>query len=610
MKFLGNTYTRIVAFVSLMALALATGAQTFPVQNLQVNGTSKLTGNVTASAAIAASGALSGASINVGTGALTAGYTSPYTGATTRDYNGKQLDIASLFDFAGVDPTGVADSTTGIQAALTATRLQSGNQRPLLWRTGTYKITTTLTIGTNQVVIFEPGVIINAVLNVNTPLFSASNQVGVYFYGNGAVINGNRAGVVLSNTGNQTCFYIYGSDNVVIQDFNIVGFGFDGITLTGDNSGSGPSTNVRLINDDVNTSGRNGLSIIYASGVVVQGGRYWASNGTPSGPWAGIDVEPNAGQNIRDVVLVGVRTQDNNGNGLEFVPSQLSSAPGGVYDVTVLGGHSTNDGLASTGSTGFAGVLFTNGGALTNEIAGQVSIRDFIVENPNAMGFRFYNWDGLLAPRVYLDNTQVYNPNFQAASTGNVNRSGYVLYTDSTQAVTSQGKVFMKNAKAIDNRASPTMVFGMYIAADSGLLVRDTTVQDFVAENYITAVKAPVFTDLSLAGGFSNVVVTYSNPSPVSAAASVISTGYGGQRVNLTTGGTSQTLATAAKAPGLYYETQCDPAAASNCSILRAGSDQIKSNGVASAVSYSLQPGDVARCRSLGATTWNCAPVN
>lgn len=508
----------------------------------------------------------------------------------------------------------VTDDTTQFQAAMTWTRLQQGTKKRLVVSTPpvAYLITGALTCGSNQWIEFEPGVVINTTLDINTSLFNAAGQSGVYLYGNGAQLNGNRGGVVLSNSGNQNALYFYGTDNFEIRDFNISGFAMDGITLTGDNGAAGPCTNGIIANCDSYNNGRNGMSVIHAIGVTVDGGRYWNSNGTPSGPWAGIDVEPNLNEVAQAIVIKNVRTQLNAGAGLQFTPGAMSGNTGQIYDVSVFGGRSTADGQigTSTPGTGIPALYFANGGAVTNEVLGQVLVEGFVIDSPKGMGVGFKNWDAANAPRAILDKVQVINPNGAAGSTGNPAQTGMVIYADSTQTVTNLGKITMLNCKAQDYRGTPKMVTGALISADTGKTIQDVLVVDFTSINYLATDKSPVKTDVANSGNFIDVVVSYTNPKPVSFAGSTSSDTWGGQRVNLTTGASTFTLPLASKCKGMYYEVQVDAAAGSNCTVARTSTDTFKANGVAGATSFTLQPGDIARFRSLGGTVWNVSAVS
>lgn len=66
------------------------------------------------------------------------------TGAVGRTVAAKLLDVVSVLDFSGVDPTGTTDSAAGIQAAIDS--LGTGGGR-VLFPPGIYKVGTTLFIG-------------------------------------------------------------------------------------------------------------------------------------------------------------------------------------------------------------------------------------------------------------------------------------------------------------------------------------------------------------------------------------------------------------------------------------------------------------------------------
>lgn len=507
----------------------------------------------------------------------------------------------------GVVADGVAISTTAMQNALTYTSAQGGGAIKLriVAGTGSIKVNNGLTVGSGQYIEFEPGVTIDAtgLPNETTSLFSAANQSVVVMIGNGATLLGARTSANPAIEGSSAAFFIYGSDNVVIQDFNIANFATDGITITGDTGASGPSTNVRIVGCDCYNNRRNGLSIIHAQGVIVDGGRYRSSNGAPSGPWAGIDIEPNNGEYAQDINLRDVRTQQNIGPGFQFTVGSMSGTAGSVYDVTVLGGHSINDGDVG----GTPAVYFTNGGVLTNEVFGQVVIDGLVVERPLSVGVGFKNWDAVLAPRVELEKVQVINPDGAGTATTNLHRTAFVINCDATQAITSLGKITLHDCKAEDTRGAPRMIWGCYVSAAAAKQVQDILITDFTSVNYVSSAKYPVNTDVAQGGTFVDVVVSYKNPKPVNSAASVTDGGWGGQRVNLTTAATSFTLPAASVCKNLYYEVACDQAAAGNCSVVRSGADQIKSLGVAAATSLTLQPGDVAMFRSEGGTLWAAA---
>lgn len=554
-------------------------------------------------AAVAAGQALTFDQAASSAGSALFGFIQGITGATTRTLQDKNRDIVSTFDFAGIDPTGAADSTAGFQAALTGT---SSGKRILIIRAGTYKLGN-ISHGSFITVWCEPGAVFNFTGDLNTLFINIANQQDVKWYCNGALFNGNLAAAAPIDNGSQTCFGIYGSDNVLVRDANIRNFAFDGFDVSGDNSGSGPSTNVSLIGNDVEGCGRNALSVVHVDGLVVQGGRYWSSQGTPSGPWAGIDVEPIGTQYARNVKIDGVKTQDNRGAGLQFTPGAMSA--GGIFHVEVNGGESQNDGLASTGSVGHAAVKFECGGALAGQIAGQISIRGFFINGPNAMGINVKNWNATFAPKVDCDGIGILNVNANAASTGNPNQTGIVVYCDASQADSVIGKLSFRNCRAEDNRGTPKMVQPAVVSADNTKTVQDVTFIDMVGVNYTASNKTPVNIDTTNAGTLVDVTSNYTSPKPVSLSSSVNLAGWGGQRINFTAGSLVATLEQAALCKSTFHEVAVDPAAGGNCTVQISGSDHIKANGGGNVTTFTVQPGDCLRLRSRGGLIWGAAWV-
>lgn len=148
------------------------------------------------------SGTISGASVAATTLSATVAnpsinYQSPATGSVPRSYQSKLGDTVSVLDFAGCDPTGVADSTTCLQNAINATQ---GSANALFIPSGLYKTSAPLTI--------------NAPLEIDgvystwqgtAGSISASSVKGTVLYfahlGQGIVINGSVGGVTLNNFG-------------------------------------------------------------------------------------------------------------------------------------------------------------------------------------------------------------------------------------------------------------------------------------------------------------------------------------------------------------------------------------------------------------------------
>jgi hypothetical protein len=430
-------------------------------------------------------------------------------GAVSRTAFDKPSKSLSVSDF-GVVGNGVTDDTVAIQAAFVNTRAKGGVSKKLYFPKGTYLITKSITCGSNQVVEFDPGVVINFVPPApiqNYALFGAAHQVNVVFSGNGATINMTRAGVTVD--GVAAAFFMYGSDNILIENFIINNSATDGIIITGDNTRSGPSSNVTVKNVVVNNSRRNGMSIISVKGMQVLGGSYNTSNGAAAGPWAGIDIEPNANCFLENVVLLGVNTSGNAGAGIQFTPGALDGSAGNKFQVNVSGGRSYHDGTHND----YISALWFISGSGANKIYGDINIHDFTVDNPVASGVRFYNWDADKSPRVLLDGVKVYNPDHSSGAASNNDRAGFVISAETRQAATTLGNIIMRNCHAEDTRVSARMSFGMMLATQPGRTLKNIRIEDPASINFASSSKTDVYVQASsVPNGMVNVDVVYSTP--------------------------------------------------------------------------------------------------
>lgn len=541
---------------------------------------------------------MAGEVINIGTSA------NDGTGDPTRTafskINARFAKIVSVTDYGTVGD-GVADDTAAFQAALTATMSNGGGSKnTLIVPAGTYKITSTLTVGSQQHVIFAPGVTINLVPAANvttTPLFTIANQSGVYFFGNGAVLAGTRTGA--TGLGSACAFYLYGTDNFCIHDFYIADFATDGLILTGDATGSGACQNGRIQNVVCTNNIRNGLSLISAISVQVIGGEYKNTNGAGSGPWAGIDIEPNSDCWMEDVTIIGVRTYNNDGAGIQVTPGALSSVANKRFHVNIIGGRSYQDGA----SVGVAGLEFRNGGTQTNKIYGEVVVRGFTVDSPTGRGVNFGNWDADKSPRIVLENVTVYDPDYPLGAASNVDRTGFVIYADAAQAITNLGNIIMRDCYAEDTRGTARMPWGMIVAAAAGKVIKNVLIENPKSVNVSASDKYDVYTDVAGGAGTSDGFdVRYVNPTPISTSGTLSIAGYGGQRLSITASSALSVLA-AANCKGLSYEVQV-AAGINSVTIAPAAGDTFEWYGAASSTAIVLDEGGYVRFRSLGGTKW------
>jgi hypothetical protein len=491
---------------------------------------------------------------------------------------------------------GISDDRTVLQRAVTAARLQGGQSRKLYWSKGTYLVTGQITLGTNQYIDFDPGVVINLLPPSSvdtTSLFVAANQSNVHLNGNGATINGSRAAP--SSTGTAAAFFIFGTDNVSICDFNINDFSVDGITITGDDAGSGASRNVFVKGCVVNNCCRNGMSIVSAIGCVVLGGEYNGTNGSPLGPFAGIDIEPEPNSFLEDVNIIGVTTIGNDGAGIQITPGALSANVGKRFYVNIIGGRSLSDGDLVLRSA----LRFSNGGAQVNKVFGHVNVSGFAVDNPKSSGVRFTNWDEDKCPMVSLESVTVRNPDSTSSASTNLARSGFVLFSETAQATSNIGNITMRNCRAEDSRTPARMVWGCAVGADAGKTAKNIDIYDFAAINFTSGSK----TDVHTLGNTEDVSVSFPSSNKVDVSVDTNLANFGGKVVNVTTSSRVMTLPLAGSCSGLTYHIQTAPGVASVSVNLQAG-DTIQGLVGVAGVGVVLDAGGSVSLKSQGGTSW------
>jgi len=547
-----------------------------------------------------------GTAVNrIGTTSDRVKYLAAGAGAVPTTVQAKLRESVSVKDFGAVG-NGVADDTDALQAALIATRANDGASVRLYWNKGTYKITNQLILGTNQHVNFDSGVIINLQPLTNletTSCFVAANQTNVILEGNGATINGTRTGAVTE--GNGAGFFLYGSDNILIRNFNINDMVTDGITVTGDVTGSGPCTNTVLANIVVSNCRRNGLSIIHADGCTVLGGEYKNSNGAPSGPYAGIDVEPNADQWARNISIIGVYTESNVGGGLLFVSGAQGNVTNSEFTVTVVGGMSYHDGNLADGPA-----LRFASGTSANKVNGFVSVQDYLIKEPFSCGMRLDNWDADTAPIAILNNIQVVNPDYTANVFTNGGRSGFFLDAATTQIKTNLGNAKFSNCKTIDTRVTPRAISCFWMQSSTGKKVKNVDIINPELINGSSSLPLDVQAQCLIAGagGGEGITVSYTTPKKFQLNGSLGDLGKAvGQIIEATTA-INLTLPPSANCVGSTYRIQT-ASGVNSVSVILSGSDTIPGYIPFSGSVLVLNEGAYLELTSLGGTAWKVVAI-
>lgn len=186
----------------------------------------------------------------------------------------------------------------------------------------------------------------------------------------GGVVQGDRASHDFSSGGTHEWGYclaiIGGVSNVVVENVTLRDCTGDGLSIHDRGTDSSRPRGLRIRNVLATNNRRQGMSIVGASGVVVEGGRFELTSGTP--PQSGIDLEPGGfGHRVSDVTLHDVVVSRNAGRGivLQGTPGQADGPD--VERVAVHGGR-------SEGNVG-EGIALVDLGAGTSVLISGMTIR-------------------------------------------------------------------------------------------------------------------------------------------------------------------------------------------------------------------------------------------
>lgn len=212
------------------------------------------------------------------------------------------------------------DATAAIQKAL-----DSGAETVIVDNPGFTYLVNPLDLRSNQTVIFEDGVVIQAIpggfKNPSECLINGKNIKNVTLKGKGKVVlkMDKRAyrKPPYSKSPYRNLLDLRSCSNITVKNLTLKSSGGDGIYLAALKSNSlPPSTNILLEDLIVDDHDRQGLSIISARDVTVRNCTF--SNTKGSAPMAGIDLEPNkTNENLSGIVIENCKFFGND-KGLAF----------------------------------------------------------------------------------------------------------------------------------------------------------------------------------------------------------------------------------------------------------------------------------------------------
>lgn len=203
----------------------------------------------------------------------------------------------------------------------------------------------------NKHFIFEIGVEILAKKNefhgINDSLFDVFDCKNITFSGYGATLRMRKKDYTKSDykfSEWRHIFCLYRNTNLTIEGFRLLSSGGDAIILEDDRN-YGVNKNVSLLNLTIEDNYRQGISVIAADTLTIEGCSIFATNGTA--PRAGIDFEPVSSKvGFKNVLVRNCTFRYNKGSGILIYLSE-TKADETTIDITFENCTSKNNGLAS-----------------------------------------------------------------------------------------------------------------------------------------------------------------------------------------------------------------------------------------------------------------------
>jgi parallel beta-helix repeat protein len=245
----------------------------------------------------------------------------------------------------GAKGDGVADDTGAIQNALNAAAGTGGTVRV---PAGTYLVNPIahngrgLILGSRLTFDLAPGAVLKAIPNAaeNYTIVSVSFANDVKIQGGTLMGDRDRHRGTTGEWG--MGLSIESSRNVVVADLTARECWGDGFYVYG-------SKNVTLCAVLAQHNRRNGASIVECDGLTVRSSVFRDTQGTA--PEDGLDIEPNPGQTVSNVLITGCLFAENAGSGLESGVPDSNIGRAFIANVAIDGNTFTSNGKAPVDGT-------------------------------------------------------------------------------------------------------------------------------------------------------------------------------------------------------------------------------------------------------------------
>jgi parallel beta-helix repeat protein len=267
----------------------------------------------------------------------------------------------------GAKGDGVTDDTAAIQSAIDVV---AGTGGTLTIPDGTYMINPTgnankgLWVHSSMTVKLSSGAVLKALPSASSTyaivMVSQATNVNIL----GGTIQGERS--THTGTGGEYGMgvWVASSQHVVFEGVTFKECWGDGIFI----GGSQGSKDITLCNVVSDHNRRQGLSIQKADGVIIRNSTFKNTAGTS--PEAGIDLEPESGDTVNNVQILGCTFTNNAGGGVQIGVAESNTGTAYITNALVDGSVLTGNGFNAVDGGARGGIQVSNctGHKLTNNI--------------------------------------------------------------------------------------------------------------------------------------------------------------------------------------------------------------------------------------------------
>jgi parallel beta-helix repeat protein len=240
----------------------------------------------------------------------------------------------------GATPNDATNDTAAIQSAIDQVAISGGT---VYVPDGTFMIDAIkrIMMKSNVTLKMSSGTVLKAIAN-NRQIYDVIRVENV---SNVNIIGGTVQGDRYTHTGTGGEWghgiEVWGAKNVVIEGVTTKEAWGDGIYV------SARAANITICSVISDNNRRQGLTITDVNGALVKNSVFKNTNGTI--PYAGIDIEPNESESVKNVKIINNQMSNNKGPGIQFGFSSANAvSTSSIANVTVDGNLIANNGVAGS----------------------------------------------------------------------------------------------------------------------------------------------------------------------------------------------------------------------------------------------------------------------